>query len=245
MRGEDRAPALASIDKLVINALKQADWDAVASLLAQLRQALLDAAPSRAGRNWSPPAQPLGLNATLAEKRLGWAVAEGYGGDGWMADIPAAEGLLGERPGRSVDLARIGDDGLAFFAFKVNPSGEDIFKALRDLLLATALYRAFLQAPRQFGYNTERSPLALDDPAIRWELVAPKDMINPRKSEMRWGEKDVWGMQALMKPLGVSSFSLGRLQAEAEALQANISRENFSGPRARQWFENRVTVLIA
>ena len=175
-------------------------------------------------------------------------MAEGYAADGvegWLADVPTAHGLLGDKQAHSLDLACFDGLALTFYAFKVNPSGEDICKALRDLVVASALYRAFCEQPRHFGYNTQRSPLLLDDAELRWELVAPKDMLNPRKQELRWGEKDVWGMQAVMQPLGVASFSLGRLQAEAEALQANISKESFSGNRARQWFENRVTVLIA
>ena len=146
---------------------------------------------------------------------------------------------------RSLDLVRLDGEGLTFFACKGNPSGEDILKALRDLIVHTTLYRAFLEDPRKFGYNTGKSPLLLEEAGLRWELVAPKDMINPRKSEMRWGERDTQAMQRLMRSLGVGSFSLGRRQAEAEALQANISKDHFSGGRARQWFEHRVTVLIA
>src|SRR5665213_351758 len=205
MRGEEKSNYLPVIDKQVIGALKEASWDQVGVVLGELRQTVLDAEPSKADQNWNAPAKPLPLSATQPEKRLGWAVAEGYGlGDpgGWLADVPTAAGLLGDKLGRSLDLLRLDGEGVSFFAFKVNPSEEDIFKALRDLLVNTVLYRAFLQAPRQFGYNTERSPLALDEPLLRWELVAPKDMLNPRKSAMRWGERDTEAMQRLMKPLG-------------------------------------------
>lgn len=181
----------------------------------------------------------------MPEKRLGWAIAEGFGGDPWLADVPANIGLLGDKLGRSLDLVHLDGESVHFYAFKLNYGGEEIYKALRDFLVLTVLYRAFLQAPRQFGYNTERSPLRLEEPAIQWELVGPKDLINPRKTEMRWGEKDVAGMQRLMQAWGVKHFSLARLQAEAEALQANLSKDNFSAPRAKQWFENRVTVEIA
>jgi hypothetical protein len=248
MRGEDKANALKEMDKAIITAIKEAAWGQLAELAAELRQAVLADAPSKADSNWLAPSVPLSLSATLPEKRVGWAVAEGYGPEAdaaWMADIPTVNGLLGDKQAHSVDLAQWDGLALTFYAFKVNPSGEDICKALRDLIVHSVLYRAFTEQPRHFGYNTNQSPLLLQDLELRWELVAPKDMINPRKSEMRWGEKDTWGMQAVMKPLGVASFSLGRLQAEAEALQANISKENFSGHRARQWFENRVTVLIA
>ncbi len=242
---EEKAHFLSEMDKQVMVAIKAADWDQVGAHLEELRQAILKAEASKADANWNAPAVPLALSATLPEKRLGWAIAEGYGGDPWLADIPSSSGLLGDKLGRSLDLVHLDGEAVQLFVFKVNPSAEDIFKALRDLLLHTVLYRCFLQAPRQFGYNTEHSPLRLDEPALSWELVAPKDMINPRRSEMRWGERDTRGMERLMKGLGVSSFSLGRLQAEAEALQANLSKDNFSGPRARQWFENRVSVLIA
>jgi hypothetical protein len=124
-------------------------------------------------------------------------------------------------------------------------AGEDIYKALRELLVTTVFYRAFLDEPRKFGYNTEKSPLLLEGAALSWELVAPKDMINPRRSEMRWGERDTQAMQKLMRGLGVASFSLGRLQAEAEVLKNNIGKDNFSAAKAKQWFENRTTVLVA
>lgn len=226
-------------------ALKAANWDGAAGLAGGLRRAVLAAQASKASTNWNAPAVPLALSATLPEKRLGWAIAEGQGGGPWYADIPTNLGLLGDKLGRSLDLVHLDGEAVRFYAFKVNASGEDIFKALRDLILHTAFYRCFLQAPRQFGYNTERSPLRLEDPPVSWELVGPKDMINPRRSEMRWGERDTQGMERLMQGLGVASFSLGRLQAEAEALQANLSKDNFSGSRAKQWFENRVSVVIA
>jgi hypothetical protein len=245
VRAEERSHYLALMDKQVMGALKAADWDQAGTWLQEMRQAVLDAEPSKADSNWNAPAQALALSATLPEKRLAWAVAEGYGGAPWLADIPTGAGLLGDKPGRSVDLAQVDGEGVRFFAFKVAMGGEDIFKALRDLLLNTVLYRAFLQSPRQFGYNTERSLLRLEDPSLSWELVGPKDLINPRKSEIRWGERDTQGLQRLMKALGVTSFSMGRLQAEAEALQANLSKDNFSAARARQWFENRVSVAIA
>jgi hypothetical protein len=245
MRGEEKSNYLAVMDKQVMAALKAADWDQVGRHLSEMRQAILDSGPSKADSNWSAPSQPLPLSATLAEKRLGWAIAEGYGGEPWLADILTGAGLLGDKLGRSLDLLHLDGEGVTFFAFKVTMGGEDIFKGLRDFLVNSVLYRAFLQAPRHFGYNTERSPLRLDEPPIRWELVGPKDLINPRKSEMRWGERDTQGMQRLMKGLGVTSFAVGRLQAEAEALQANLSKDNFSAARARQWFENRVSVVLA
>ena len=167
------------------------------------------------------------------------------GEDGWWADVPTANGLLGDKQGHSLDLASFDGLVLTFYAFKVNSSGEDICKGLRDLVVHSALHRAFCERPRQFGYNTQRSPLLLDQAELKWELVAPKDMLNPRKQELRWDEKDVWGMQAVMKALGVANFSLSRLQAEAEALQANLNKDNFSATRARQWFENRVIVPVA
>jgi hypothetical protein len=245
MRGEEKSNYLAVMDKQIMAALKAADWDQVGLYLGDMHQALLDADPSKADANWNATGQPLPLSATLAEKRLGWAIAEGYGEDRWLADIPTGVGILGDKLGRSLDLVQLDGEAVTFYAFKLNFGGEDIFKALRDFLLNTVLYRAFLQSPRQFGYNTERSPLRLDEPPLAWELVGPKDLINPRKTEMRWGDKDTQGMQRLMKGLGVRSFSLGRLQAEAEALQANLSKDNFSAARARQWFENRVSVTIA
>ncbi len=245
MRAEENRHALTVMDKQVMAALKAADWDEVSVLAEALRQALLNGEASKADSNWNAPAVPLALSATLPEKRLGWAIAEGHGGDPWLADIPASVGLLGDKLGRSLDLAHLDSEGVTFYAFKVGFGGEEIFKALRDLLVLSVLYRTFLQSPRQFGYNTERSPLRLDEPVLRWELVGPKDLINPRKTEMRWGEKDTSGMRNVMQSLGVASFSLGRLQAEAEALQANLSKDNFSGARARQWFENRVSVEIA
>lgn len=245
MRGDGKTPVLAVLDKAIMAALKASDWDLVSDLVAELHLAILNAEASKADANWNAPAQPQALSATLPEKRLGWAIAEGMGGDPWFADIPTGTGLLGDKLGRSLDLAHVEGEAICFYAFKVHFGGEEIYKGLRDFLVNSVLYRAFLEAPRQFGYNTERSPLRLDGLPIRWELVGPKDLINPRKTEMRWGEKDVWGMQRAMKGLGVESFSLGRLQAEAEALQANLSKDNFSGPRARQWFENRVSVVIA
>jgi hypothetical protein len=245
MRGEEKTHSLTVLDKQIMAALKSAAWDEAATQLDQMRQAILNGDASKADTNWNVPTQPLPLSATLPEKRLGWAIAEGYGGDPYLADIPTGAGLLGDKLGRSLDLVQLDGEGACFYAFKLNFGGEEIYKALRDLLVQTLLYRAFLQAPRQFGYNTERSPLRLDDPVLRWELVGPKDLINPRKTEMRWGDKDTQGMQRLMKALGVASFSIGRLQAEAEALQANLSKDNFSPARAKQWFENRVSVVIA
>lgn len=233
------------LEKQIMAALKAAAWDDVGAHVEAMRQAILNGEASKADSNWNAPATPLALSATLPEKRLGWAIAEGQGGDPWLADIPTGVGLLGDKLGRSLDLVHLEWDAVNFYAFKLNFGGEEIYKALRDLLVSAVLYRAFLESPRQFGYNTERSPLRQEDLAIRWELVGPKDLINPRKTEMRWGEKDTWGMQRLMKGLGVESFSLGRLQAEAEALQANLSKDNFSPPRAKQWFENRVSVVVA
>jgi len=244
VRAEDNRHALTVMDKELMAALKASAWDEVGEQVGAMRQALLEAEPSKADTNWNAPAVPLALSATLPEKRLGWAIAEGQGGDPWLADIPTNLGLLGDKHGRSLDLVHVEWDGVNFYAFKMQFGGEEIYKALRDLLVSTVLYRTFLEAPRQFGYNTERSPLRVEDLPVRWELVGPKDLINPRKTEMRWDEKDVWGMQRLMKTLNVGSFSLGRLQAEAEALQANLSKDNFSAARAKQWFENRVTVEI-
>ena len=245
MRGEEKANFLSVLDKKVLASIKAAAWDEVLGQVDELRQALAESEPSRAERNWNPAAAPQALSVLQPEKKLGWAVAEGYGDGGLWADLPTASGLLGDKHARSLDLVRLDGEGLTFFACKVNPSGEDILKALRDLIVHTTLYRAFLEDPRKFGYNTGKSPLLLEEAGLRWELVAPKDMINPRKSEMRWGERDTQAMQRLMRSLGVGSFSLGRLQAEAEALQANIRKDHFSGGRARQWFEHRVTVLIA
>jgi hypothetical protein len=239
---------LKDLDKAVATAIKEGAWPQVAALAAELQQAVAAHAPSQAEGNWQAPAQPLGLSATLPEKRLGWAVAEGFtldGQAGWWADLPLAQGLLGDKQERSLDLADFDGLALTFYAVRLNPSGEDICKGLRDLVVASALYRAFCAAPRQFGYNTQKSPLPQDGPELRWQLLAPKDLLNPRKQELRWGEKDVWGMQALMKGLGVAGFSIARLQAEAEALRAAISKDNFSPGRARQWFENREAVALA
>jgi hypothetical protein len=241
----DQSHALALMDKKVSAALKRADWPGVEACLDELRLAVLGSAPSRSDGNWNAPAAPLSLAATEPEKRLAWAVAEGLGQDRHLAQVPTATGLLGERQARSLDLAGLEPGGPAFYAFKVHSGGEDIIKGLRDLLVSTALYRAFLESPRLFGYSTERSPLLLEAPVVRWELVAPKDLLNPRKSEMRWGERDVQGMQAVLKKLGVASFELARLQAEGEALRAGIAKESFSAPRARQWFEQRVRVAVA
>lgn len=244
MRGEDKANFLSVVDKAIVAAVKAGAWAEIAGQVEELKEAVGGASPSKADMNWRPPTEISAAAAVLAEKKLAWAVAEGYQFAAFFGDVPTSTGLLGDK-GRSLDLVQVSEQGLGFYDFRVTASGEDICKGLRQLIVHTVLYRAFLEAPRQFGYNTERSPLLMADPAIQWELVAPKDMINPRRQELRWGDKDAQEMQKLMRGLGVSSFSLSRLQAEGEALRANIAKDNFSPSRARQWFENRVTVLIA
>jgi hypothetical protein len=236
--------ALNVADKKLMAAIKAAAWDQVTGLLAELRQQVASAAPSRAAVNWNASADPRALAAGHPGKLVALAVAEGHPDGGFEALVPTAWGLLGDSS-RCLELVKVTGLELNFFEFKAGRTGEDIFKALRDLMVNTALYRAFLEKPRQFGYNTENSPLMLVEPSITWELVAPKDMINPRRSEMCWGERDTQALRGILQSLGVESFSLGRLQAEAEALESNIGKDNFSPNRAKQWFENRTTVLIA
>lgn len=245
MRGEDKANYLALMDKRIIAAIKDGAWDEVAACVGELQAAIGGAVASRADRNWSRPAELQALALVQPEKKLAWAVGEGHQSEDFLGDVPTCLGLLGENKERSLELVQAVGQELAFYAFKVNPTGEDICKGLRDLLVHTVLYRAFLQEPRKFGYNTEKSPLLLDEPSVRWELIGPKDLINPRRQELRWGERDTQAMERLMRHLGVVSFSLGRMQAEGEALRGSLAKESFTGDRARQWFENRTSVVVA
>lgn len=244
MRGEEKANYLGVIDKKIISSIKEGAWTEVGAHIAGIKKWLSELEPSKSDKNWKPDGNQI-APAGQPEKKLALAVAEGFVGGEFMAELPTALGLGGNKDLRGVDLARVSGQELYVFEFKMGGTGEDIYKGLRQLIVHSTLYQAFLENPRKFGYNTETSPLLLSEPLLSWELVGPKDMINPRRSEMRWGERDTQEMQKIMKTLGVNSFSLGRLQAEAEALKNGIEKDNFSPARARQWFENRSTVLVA
>ena len=120
------------------------------------------------------------------EKRLARRIAEGFGAKGYLAEISTASGLLGGDMARTIDLASFEGSSVVFYDFRVTATVEDICKGLRQLIVHSSLYQAFLENPRTFGYNTEKSPLLAQEPDLGWELVVPADMLNPRRVEQDW-----------------------------------------------------------
>ena len=245
LKAEPNDNFLNEMDKKIGASIKDKAWAEVEGHISEIQRQIGKSANSNSDKNWRRDKDLEATAPASNEKKLARAVADGFGWVGYLAELPTCLGLLGLNKARVIDLAAFQGTELCFYDFKAAPAAEDIRKALRQLIVVTVFYRAFLAEPAKFGYDTGKSPLLMEEPILSWELVAPLDMLNPRKSDMRWGERDAGGIQAIMKQLGVKAFSMSRLQASSEALQNNINKDNFSAMRARQWFENRTPVLLA